>query len=132
MAVARGNEKGRVERAIRYVRDNFFAAREWKDIEDLNQQALLWCEGAAANRLCPEDKRLLVSEVFAEEQPKLLMLPDNPYATDEREEVSVGKTPYVRFDCNDYSVPHKLCSPPINGMRHAPYCCHYGGFHSHC
>ena len=26
VAVARGNEKGRVERAIRYVRDNFFAA----------------------------------------------------------------------------------------------------------
>ena len=26
MAVARGNEKGRVERAVRYVRDGFFAA----------------------------------------------------------------------------------------------------------
>ena len=26
--MARGNEKGRVERAIRYVRDAFFAARE--------------------------------------------------------------------------------------------------------
>jgi hypothetical protein len=25
--VARGNEKGRVERAIRFVRDRFFAAR---------------------------------------------------------------------------------------------------------
>jgi len=35
----------------------------------------------------------------------LLDLPDNPYPTDEREEVTVGKTPYVRFDCNDYSVP---------------------------
>jgi hypothetical protein len=33
-------------------------------------------------------------------------LPDNPYPTDERVEVSVGKTPYVRFDRNDYSVPH--------------------------
>ena len=29
VAVYRGNEKGRVERAIRYVRDNFFAAREY-------------------------------------------------------------------------------------------------------
>jgi transposase len=27
VAVARGNEKGRVERAIRFVRDRFFAAR---------------------------------------------------------------------------------------------------------
>lgn len=106
VAVARGNEKGRVERAIRYVRDNFFPARQWKDIEDLNQQAADWCNGAAANRLCPEDPRLLVAEVFAEEKLKLLKLPDNPYPSVEREEVSVGKTPYVRFDLNDYSVPH--------------------------
>jgi Mu transposase, C-terminal domain len=35
-----------------------------------------------------------------------LALPDNPFPTDEREEVSVGKTPYVRFDLNDYTVPH--------------------------
>lgn len=46
VAVARGNEKGRVERAIRYIRDNFFAARAFKDLDDLNAQATAWCEGA--------------------------------------------------------------------------------------
>lgn len=106
VAVARGNEKGRVERAIRYVRDNFFAAREWKDLDDLNHQAFEWCNGTAANRPCPEESTLSVREVFLMEQPMLLKLPDNPYFTDEREEVNVGKTPYVRFDLNDYSVPH--------------------------
>ena len=45
-------------------------------------------------------------EAFAQEQPHLLTLPDNPFETDERVEVSVGKTPYIRFDLNDYSVPH--------------------------
>ena len=39
MAVARGNEKGRVERAIRYVREGFFAARTFTDLADLNAQA---------------------------------------------------------------------------------------------
>jgi hypothetical protein len=34
--VARGNEKGRVERAIRYVRESFFAARAFTDLDDLN------------------------------------------------------------------------------------------------
>lgn len=106
VAVARGNEKGRVERAIRYVRDNFFAARTWKDIDDLNNQAIEWCNGLAGSRPCPENTEHSVNEVFLEEQPKLLQLPDNPYPTDEREEVTVGKTPYVRFDLNDYSVPH--------------------------
>ena len=56
VAVARGNEKGRVERAIRYVRDAFFAARTFKDIDDLNAQADAWCRGQAADRRCPEDQ----------------------------------------------------------------------------
>ena len=106
VAVARGNEKGRVERAIRYIRDSFFAGRQWSDIEDLNTQADIWCAGTAANRPCQEDQRMTVGEAFTQEQPQLLALPDNPFETDERVEVSVGKTPYVRFDLNDYSVPH--------------------------
>jgi transposase len=106
VAVARGNEKGRVERAIRYVRDNFFPARQWKDSDDLNQQARDWCEGPAANRPCPEDKAFTVQHTFVQEQATLMALPDNPYPVPERVEVNVGKTPYVRFDLNDYSVPH--------------------------
>lgn len=106
VAVARGNEKGRVERAIRYVRDNFFAARQWVDLDELNAQADLWCNGRAANRPCPEDYALSVKEAFEQEQSKLLLLPSNPYPSHEREEVKVGKTPYVRFDLNDYSIPH--------------------------
>lgn len=106
VAVARGNEKGRVERAIRYVRDSFFAARKFTDLDDLNAQAAAWCSGLAAGRPCPEQKTKSVREAFAEEVPRLLPLPDNPYPLVERVAVKVGKTPYVRFDLNDYSVPH--------------------------
>jgi transposase len=38
-APGRGNEKGRVERAIRYVRESFFAARPFTTLEDFNAQA---------------------------------------------------------------------------------------------
>jgi transposase len=62
VAVARGNEKGRVERAIRYIRDSFFAGRQWSDIDDLNAQADIWCAGTATNRPCPEDPRMTVSD----------------------------------------------------------------------
>jgi hypothetical protein len=106
VAVARGNEKGRVERAIRYVRDGFFAARTFKDIDDLNAQADDWCLGPAADRRCPGDPDRTVREVFAEERSRLLALPDNPAPLLEQVAASVGKTPYVRFDLNDYSVPH--------------------------
>ncbi len=106
VAIARGNEKGRVERAIRYVRDSFFAARAFRDLDDLNAQADAWCAGVAADRRCPEDPALPVREAFLQEQPQLLALPANPYPLIERVAVKVGKTPYVRFDLNDYSIPH--------------------------
>jgi len=106
VAVARGNEKGRVERAIRYIRSSFFAGRQWRDLDDLNAQAKAWCDGPASNRPCPENKSQTVHEVYLKEQPKLIALPDNPYPTDEKETVKVGKTPYIRFDLNDYSIPH--------------------------
>jgi transposase len=105
VAVGRGNEKGRVERAIQYVRRSFFAARKWKDLDDLNAQAQEWTRTVAADRRCPEDRSLSVGEAFEQERAQLLALPQTPYPTDEREEVQVAKTPYVRFDRNDYSVP---------------------------
>jgi transposase len=108
VAVARGNEKGRVERAISYIRRAFFMARRFKDVEDLNRQAHEWCDGPACQRRWVEDDRLTVREAFEKERVLLLPLPQTPFPTDERRELTVGKTPYVRFDHNDYSVPHEL------------------------
>ena len=105
VAVARGNEKGRVERAIRYIRTSFFAARKFKDLQDLNQQALAWCESTALERPWPQDTSRTVRDIFIEERPHLLSLPETPFPFEERREVSVDKTPYIRFDLNDYSVP---------------------------
>ncbi len=103
-AVARGNEKGRVERAIQYVRTSFFEARQWSNLNDLNEQALAWCLGIAAERRCPEDRTKSVAEAYAEEKPRLIELPPHHFFAQEVVSVKVGKTPYVRFDGNDYSV----------------------------
>ena len=103
VAVARGNEKGRVERTVRYAREAFFAARAFTDLDDLNVQAERWCTGEAADRPCPEDNAISVREAFTGEQPRLLALPENPFPTEEQLAVKAGKTPYVRFDLNDYS-----------------------------
>ncbi|HXQ00061.1 MAG TPA: IS21 family transposase [Solirubrobacteraceae bacterium] len=106
VAVARGNEKGRVERAVQYVRQSFFAGRTVTDLDELNAAAVQWCSGLAAERRCPEDRTLSVAEAFDQERPTLMAVPPNEFPTDELQPVHVGKTPYVRFDGNDYSVPH--------------------------
>jgi transposase len=102
----RPNEKGRVERAIQDVRDNFFAAREFSSIADLNEQARLWCLEIARERRVPDQKDKSVQEAYLEEVAMMLDLPADEFPVEERVEVHVGKTPYVRFDKNDYSVPH--------------------------
>lgn len=104
----RGNEKGGVERTVRYVRDSFFAARCFTTLEDFNRQALLWRDEIAARRRWPEDDRKTVAEAFEEETPQLLQLPAHPFETDLVLAVRSGKTLYVRFDLNDYSIPPRL------------------------
>ena len=60
--------------------------------------------GPAADRRCPDQPERTVRQVFEEERSRLLALPANPAPVLEHVVVSVGKTPYVRFDLNDYSV----------------------------
>ncbi len=103
--VRRGNEKGRVERAIRYVRDNFFVARTFETIEDLNAQARRWCEAAAVERRWPQDRTQTVAQAFEREEGRLMSLPFTPFPCFERSLVRVDKYAYVSFDGNEYGVP---------------------------
>ena len=51
--VRAGNQKGRVERAIRYVRDSFWAGRTFTTLAECNRQALLWRDQVAHQRRWP-------------------------------------------------------------------------------
>jgi transposase len=103
--VGAGNQKGRVERVIRYIRESFFAARPFTTLEDFNRQALEWRDREAHNRMWPGDNRRKVEEAFAEERPRLLPLPAHRFDSDLLVPLKPGKTIYVRFDLNDYSIP---------------------------
>lgn len=107
VAVARGNEKGRVERAIRYIRDNFFAARTVTDLESLNEQAAHWCTEIASRRPCPQDTDITIADAFERERGELRSTPVHPFECDDAVAVSIAKTPYARYDLNDYSLPHE-------------------------
>ncbi len=110
---ARGNEKGRVERAIRYVRESFFAARSFTTLEDFNAQARTWRDDIAHQRPWPGGDERTVADALEEEQERLLPLPAHPFETDLVQPVRSGKTIYVRFDLNDYSIPHTAIRRPL-------------------
>lgn len=114
VARARGNEKGRVERAIRYLRDSFFAARSFHSLDDLNAQLDIWIERVAHVRVVPGDvDKRTVAVALQEERPRLLALPAHRLDCDYVDSVRSGKTPYLRFDRNDYSIPHRLTEKPL-------------------
>jgi transposase len=110
---ARGNEKGRVERAIQYVRQSFFTARLFTTLADFNRQALAWRNQVAHQRPWPGNDVRTVAEAFAEEKPRLLPLPAHPFPSDLVRSVRSDKTLYVRFDLNDYSIPPEAVGRPL-------------------
>ena len=109
-----GHEKGRVERHVRYLRDNFFAGRTFRDLDDANRQLMAWLLQVAHERPWPDDKEKKVKEVFVGEQPKLLPLPKNDFAVNIARPLRSGKLPYVRYDLNDYSIPYQLVQKPLS------------------
>lgn len=96
-AVHAGNQKGRVERAIRYVRDSFWAGRSFTTLAECNRQAWLWRDQVAHQRRWPGEDGRSVAEVFAEEQARLLAPPLHSFPADRMETVRSHKTIYVRF-----------------------------------
>ena len=109
----RANEKGKIERQIQYLRQAFFAARTFADVDDLNAQFRRWRDEIAHLRPHPEQRDRTVADVLANEQPRLLPLPAHPFETDVMRTVVSGKTPYVRFDRNSYSIPHTHVRRPL-------------------
>ena len=111
--VRAGNQKGRVERAIRYVRDSFWAGRSFTTLAECNRQAWMWRDQVAHQRRWPQQDDRTVEQVFRDEQPRLIPLPLHPFGTDRIETVCSGKTIYVRFDLNDYSIPPEAVGHPL-------------------
>jgi transposase len=102
----RPQEKGSVERAIRFFKERFFAARTFHSIEHGNAQLVDFIAKIAHARPHPRWPDRTVAEMFAEEQPRLLPLPDPLPTTDLVAPIPVDSSAFVKLDTNRYSVPH--------------------------
>jgi transposase len=103
--VRKPQQKGKVERAIRYLRDRFFAARTIRDVERGNADLLTFLDEIANARPHPRWPDRRVGEVLATERARLLALPDPLPSIEVLEPVTVDKTAFVYVDKNQYSVP---------------------------
>src|SRR3984885_8077692 len=101
---ASGWEKGKVERAIGYLRQNFWALREFTSLHDVNHQGRQWLAEVANQRLHRETRER-PAERFKPEA--LRPLPIIPYDYRDAAEALVHKDLRLQFDGNKYCVPHR-------------------------
>jgi transposase len=73
----RAKTKGKVERPFSYIRKDFFLARSFLNLDDLNAQLQDWLDTVANVRLHATTQRI-VSEAFAAERLDLQCLPATP------------------------------------------------------
>ena len=101
----KANQKGRVERAIRFLRERFLAGRDIRDIEQGNRELLAFIEQVAHPRPHPTLPGRTVASCLDEEKLRLLALPRTAAPTDQVQPAAVDRTAFVHFDTNLYSVP---------------------------
>ena len=102
--VGRGNEKGRVENAVGYVKKNFLAGLEIPDFAALGPAARNWLETVANVRLHGETRKKPV-ELFEAERPCLLPLPINAFDIATVSQQRASSQFRITCDTNRYSVP---------------------------
>ena len=100
----RAKTKGKVERPFRYIRQDFFLARSFRNLQDLNAQFSAW-RATVANPRVDATTGCVVDDAFALEQPALIALPALPYDAVLSVERRVSKDGMISVDGNLYSVP---------------------------
>lgn len=112
-AVRKPQEKGKVERLIRWLKERFFAARTFHSLAHGNTQLLKFIEETGNLRPHPIHPDESVIKLFQQEKPRLLRLPNPMPNVDLISPIRVDKTAFVRFDTNRYSVPANFVSRTI-------------------
>jgi transposase len=101
----RAKTKGKVERPFRYIREDFFLGRSFRNLDDLNAQFRQWLDQVANVRTHATTRRV-VAEHFAEERPALQPLTVGTFQAVLRLERRITRDGMVSIDGNLYSVPN--------------------------
>lgn len=104
-AVGRPEHKGKVERAIRYLRDRFLAGRRILGVDEGNRALARFLAEVAHARPHPVQHQRTVGDVLVGERARLLALPDPLPTTTFIDSVTADRQAFIRFDSNRYSVP---------------------------
>ena len=122
--VGKGNEKGRVESGVGYVKKNFLSGLQIKNFTDLNPAALSWLDTVANVRIHGETGKRPV-DMFQQERAHLHRPPLSPYDIATISPVRASRQFRVVLDTNRYSVPAELAGQPLMMKTYPDRICLY-------
>ena len=110
----RPQTKGKTERMVHYVKDNFFQRHTaFESIAHLNQLLCEWLQQIADQRIHGTVKERVLDR-FTREQPCLSALPTIEFDTSYREFRRVPSDAYIDVRANRYSVPARLIGETVS------------------
>lgn len=106
-------QKGKVESAIKYLKNNFIAGRTFQDSTDLKRQLRDWTDNYANQRVHGTTRKVPAVVLAQEEKIKLQSMPDTPFAFFNRGVRTVAPNCHIHFENNYYSVPFALVGQEV-------------------
>jgi hypothetical protein len=123
-AVGKGNEKGRVEAGVGYVKKNLLGGLDIPNFNALNLVARQWLDTIANQRIHGETRRRPV-ELFEQEIALLHPMSDNLYDIATLHTVRASNRFRVTFEANRYSVPAEYASRRLTLKSYPDRLCIY-------
>src|SRR5262249_52313908 len=124
--VGKGNEKGRVENGVGYVKKNFLAGLELPDFSALNPAARQWLDMVANVRLHSETREQPV-QAWHTDRPYLSPLPMHPFDIATVSQVRASRQFRITLDTNRYSVPAHYAGQALTLKTYPDRLCLYHG-----
>jgi transposase len=123
-AVGKGNEKGRVESGVGYVKKNLLSGLDIADFKVIKPIADHWLDTVANVRAHGETGKRPI-DMFQQEKGALLPLPHQPYDVAVIKQVRASRQFRITVDANHYSVPAQLAGVRLTVKQYPDRICIY-------
>jgi len=100
--------KGKVERSVPIVRQQLVAGREYRDVADLNEKALLWCRDGIGREPHGTTQEPPLERFERDERPALKPLPPTAFDPPTWAECTVHPDHHIVFERSYYSLPTRF------------------------
>jgi transposase len=124
--IGKGNEKGRVENGVGYVKKNFLAGLDIPDFSALNPAARYWLDTVANVRLHGET-RDTPTALWHKERPSLRPLPLHSFDIATVSQVRASRQFRITLETNRYSVPTHYAGQVLTLKTYPDRLCVYRG-----